>query len=196
MTWIFWLVPSRFGGAKTEAGQRKIPLNQDALSAMRELYGRASALGGTHPDHYLFPACENGRCDPTTPQKSWRSAWRSLRKAAEIPALRFHDHHAITELAESQASDATITAIAGHVSRQMLEHYSHVRLDLKRKALDGLSTRGSGLEGKPTGYDTNYDTMLPSGESDHDVTYGKDWSGREDLNLRPPGPENGTRESY
>jgi integrase len=179
--------------SKTEAGQRVIPLNDDALRATRELYRRASAIGGTHPDHYVFPACENERFDPTIPQKSWRSAWRSLRKAAGIAALRFHDlrHHAITELAESQASDATIMAIAGHVSRQMLEHYSHVRLDLKRKALDGLSTRGSGLEGKPTGYDTNYDTMPPSGESDHDVTYGKDWSGREDLNLRPPGPEPG-----
>jgi integrase len=51
--------------------------------------------------------------------------------------LRFHDlrHHAVTELAESQASDQTIMAIAGHVSARMLAHYSHVRLDAK------LSTR-------------------------------------------------------
>jgi len=158
---------------------------------MRELYRRASAIGGTHPDHYVFPACENERFDPTIPQKSWRSAWRSLRKAAGLATLRFHDlrHHAITELAESQASAATIMAIAGHVSRQMLEHYSHVRLDLKRKALDGLATRRSNSEGNPTGYDTNYNTTQPSGETDRDVSYGKDWSGREDLNLRPPGPE-------
>jgi integrase len=129
--------------SKTEAGRRVIPLNEDGLNAMRELYRRASAIGGTHPDHYVFPACENGCFDPTTPQKSWRSAWRSLRKVARIGALRFHDlrHHAITELAESQASDATIMAIADHVSRQMLERYSHVRLDLKRKALDSLPTR-------------------------------------------------------
>src|SRR5215469_7839286 len=62
-----------------------------------------------------FPACENGKIDPTRPQKSWRSAWRSLRKAAGLQHLRFHDlrHHAITELAESQASDQTVMAIAG-----------------------------------------------------------------------------------
>jgi len=38
--------------------------------------------------------------------------------------LRFHDlrHHAITELAESQASDRTVMSIAGHVSQQMLAH--------------------------------------------------------------------------
>jgi hypothetical protein len=49
-------------------------------------------------------------------------------------------------------------AIAGHMSRQMLEHYSHVRMDLKRKALDGLATRGRISEGKRTSYDTNNDT--------------------------------------
>jgi integrase len=179
--------------SKSEAGQRLIPLNKDALSAMRELYRRASAIGGTQPDHYVFLACENEHFDPTTSRKSWRSAWRSLRKAAGIGAIRFHDlrHHAITELAESQASDATIKAIAGHVSRQMLEHYSHVRLDLKRKALDGLATRKGNLEDKQTGYDTNYDTTQPSGEGYRSLSYGKDWSGREDLNLRPPGPEPG-----
>ena len=53
--------------SKTEAGHRKIPLNQDSLSAMRELYGRASAIGGTQQDHYVFVACENGRFDPMTP---------------------------------------------------------------------------------------------------------------------------------
>ena len=179
--------------SKTEAGQRVIPLNSDALSAIRELYYRSSAIGGTQPDHYVFPACENEHFDPTTPQKSWRSAWRSLRKAAGIGALRFHDlrHHAITELAESQASDATIMAISGHVSRQMLEHYSHVRLDLKRKALDGLATRKGNSEGKRASYDTNYDTMRLSGENDLGLSHRKDWSGREDLNLRPPGPEPG-----
>jgi Phage integrase family len=58
-----------------------------------------------------------------------------------IAGLRFHDlrHHAITELAESQASDRTIMSIAGHVSQQMLAHYSHVRIEAKRKALDALA---------------------------------------------------------
>jgi Phage integrase family len=72
--------------------------------------------------------------------------------------LRFHDlrHHAITELAESQASDRTIMSIAGHVSQRMLAHYSHVRIEAKRKALDALATGG-----KRKGYDTNNDTRSP-----------------------------------
>ena len=40
-----------------------------------------------------------------------------------------------------------------------------------------------------TSYDTNYDTTPLLGENDDGVNYRKDWSGREDLNLRPPGPE-------
>jgi hypothetical protein len=42
----------------------------------------------------------------------------------------------ITELAESGAGDETIMAIAGHVDRQMLRHYSHIRMNAKREALD------------------------------------------------------------
>jgi hypothetical protein len=50
---------------------------------------------------------------------------------------RWHDnrHTLITELAESGAGDETIMEIAGHVSRQMLERYSHIRMEAKRKAL-------------------------------------------------------------
>jgi hypothetical protein len=59
----------------------------------------------------------------------------------------------LTELTGSQASEAPIMAIASHVPRQTLEHYSHVRLDLKRKALVGLSARRSNdSTGKPSGY--------------------------------------------
>ena len=55
--------------------------------------------------------------------------------------LRSHDlrNHAVTKLAESsEASEQTIMAIAGHVSRQMLEHYSHIRQEAKRRATDAL----------------------------------------------------------
>ena len=61
--------------------------------------------------------------------------------------MRFHDlrHQAITEMAEAGASDATMMALAGHMSRRMLEHHSHVRMAAKRTALDKLE---SGLMGR------------------------------------------------
>jgi integrase len=147
--------------SKTEAGKRVIPLNADAMGVIHELYERSRLLNAMELDHFVFPACENGRIDPTRPQESWRTAWRNLTQAIVCPTchqlqspsdtihelrsslagLRFHDlrHHAITELAESQASDQTIMAIAGHVSPKMLAHYSHVRLAAKRSALDSLA---------------------------------------------------------
>lgn len=45
----------------------------------------------------------------------------------------------ITKLAERQASDQTIKAIAGHVFQRMLEHYSRIRMDAKRRALEAMS---------------------------------------------------------
>jgi len=72
------------------------------------------------------------------------AAW----KRAEMPfrGLRFHDlrHQAITEMAEAGVSDATLMAVSGHMSRRMLEHYSHVRMAAKRTVLDKLE---SGLMG-------------------------------------------------
>jgi len=77
-----------------------------------------------------------------------------------LAGLRFHDlrHHAITELAESQASDSTIMAIAGHVSPKMLQHYSHVRLQAKRAALEAISSKPAETRGESGSYDTNNDT--------------------------------------
>src|SRR5439155_10888193 len=140
--------------SKTDAGLRVIPLNADAMRVVMSLYRRAQEMGGPQPNDYLFFACENGNIDPSQPQKSWRTAWRSLTKAAGLPGLAYHDvrHHAITELSESQASDSTIMSIAGHVSKKMLDHYSHTRLAAKRKSLDALSM------GRRASYDTNHGT--------------------------------------
>jgi hypothetical protein len=41
-------------------------------------------------------------------------------------------------LSEGQANGMTIMAIAGHVSKTMLEHYSPVRMAAKRAALDSI----------------------------------------------------------
>jgi integrase len=106
--------------------------------------------------------------DLSRPVKSWRTAWRTATRSIQCPkcgqrhaesccnpeckgdisglknplvGLRFHDlrHTCITKLAEGQASEQTIMAIAGHVSRKMLEHYSHIRMEAKRAALDAIA---------------------------------------------------------
>jgi integrase len=64
-----------------------------------------------------------------------KAAWKRASKAYR--GLRFHDlrHQAITELAEAGATDAALMAVAGHMSRRMMEHYSHVRKAAKREML-------------------------------------------------------------
>jgi hypothetical protein len=47
-------------------------------------------------------------------------------------------HTVITELAEMGVADHVLESISGHLSRRMLEHYSHIRIDAKRQALDAL----------------------------------------------------------
>ena len=82
-----------------------------------------------------------------------RYSWRE----PPLHGLCFHDlrHHAITELAESQANDSIIREIAGHVSPKMLAHYSHVRMETERKVRDALSSEGSAGGGYGTKNDTN-----------------------------------------
>jgi integrase len=155
--------------SKTAAGERAIPLTDVAGSALARLRTRAESFGTVEPAHYVFAAFVpkftfSGKkvigynvtgFDPTTHINSWRTAWRTLTKKAGLPGFRFHDlrHCAITSLAESGAADSTIMAIAGHVSRKMLERYSHVRMEAKRTAMETLAKSS-----KMAGYDTNHDT--------------------------------------
>ncbi len=158
-----------FRKSKTAAGERTVPLTDVACSAPARLRARAESFGTVEPAHYVFAAFVpkftfSGKrvigynvtgFDPTTHVNSWRTAWRTLTKKAGLPGFRFHDlrHCAITSLAESGAADSTIMSIAGHVSRKMLERYSHVRMEAKRQAMETLAKSS-----KMAGYDTTHDT--------------------------------------
>ena len=140
--------------SKNQSSHRVIPLNASALHALARMFERADALGHTAPEHYLWPACQWGRFDPTKPMLQWDTAWRALRDAAGLHGLRFHDlrHTIITELAEMGVADHVLESITGHLSRRMLEHYSHIRIDAKRQALDALDVqRGRVLPGAANG---------------------------------------------
>ncbi len=66
--------------------------------------------------------------------------------------LPVHDlrHTAITKLAESGASDSTIMALAGHLSRAMLERYSHIRMNAKRQAVESLTLKPRAAAAHPS----------------------------------------------
>ncbi len=72
--------------------------------------------------------------------QKWK-AWtrRAALKRAGLQ-LHFHNlrHACITKLAESQTSEQALMAIAGHLSRRRIEHYSHIRMQAKRVAMDAV----------------------------------------------------------
>jgi integrase len=137
------------GKSKTAAGTgRIIPLNLRAVTALTHWRG---LFPGAEATHYVFPHEKYGFAGndrrlcayevmPTEPMLRWKVGWESARKVAGV-SCRFHDlrHTFISRLAESQASDSTVMALAGHVSRAMMERYSHIRMEAKRRAVDDLS---------------------------------------------------------
>jgi integrase len=141
--------------SKTPAGERSIPLTDEALKTLLNIRQRAEFFGEVSPGHYVFPAQKTGAVfdgntivkwqhvlfDPTRPIRSWRTAWRNLTEKAGMKGIRFHDlrHHVITKLIEDGVPDGVIMSIVGHVDRRMLDRYSHVRLEAKRAALSALS---------------------------------------------------------
>jgi integrase len=159
LTWAQIDFEKRFltvGKSKTDAGEgRTIPLNASLVSALLDHARWYTAKVGTaRPEWYVFPGrigkpVEGGKrpLDPTKPISSLKTAWRHVKARAGVEG-RWHDtrHTLITELAESGAGDQTIMDIAGHVSRQMLSRYSHIRMEAKRKALDGINTKAVAKE--------------------------------------------------
>jgi integrase len=135
----------RITRSKTEKGHRTIVLNDEALHAFAEMLRIGEGLGSNNEDDYVFGTCENRRFDFTQPQKSIRTSWRKLTLAADLKGFRFHDlrHSAITELVEGGVPDSVVQSLAGHVSKEMQEHYTHVRNKAKEKAVSLLG--GTGL---------------------------------------------------
>lgn len=134
------------GDSKTEAGEgRTIPLNSALLEAMVEYSEWYTHRFGTiQPEWFVFPFGKPRPMDPTRSIVTLKTSWSNVRKAAKVTG-RWHDnrHTLVTDLAESGAGEETIRDIAGHVSKQMLKHYSHIRIEAKRKALESIVAKPS-----------------------------------------------------
>jgi integrase len=129
------------GRAKTSSGTgRMIPMNGDlfALLSMHAAWF-TEKFGTAEPEHYLFPFGSVPN-DPTHPTTTLKTAWDSIRKDSGV-SCRLHDlrHTALTKMAEAGVPESTMLALAGHMSRAMLERYSHIRMAAKREAVESLS---------------------------------------------------------
>lgn len=144
----------KVGGSKTEAGEgRTIPLNsvlEESMVAYAKWY--EARFGTIQPDWYVFAFGKPWPKDPTRPVVTLKTAWKNVKTKAAVKG-RWHDnrHTLITDLAESGAGDETIRDIAGHVSKQMLRHYSHIRMEAKRRALEAIVDRRAEVQQQDAG---------------------------------------------
>lgn len=135
--------------SKTDAGAgRVVPLTRRAAAALAAWLATQPEAG---PDAYVFPRHRVGfgpggrvsmvyDIDFNRPMQGWKSAWNRARKLASVNA-RWHDlrHTLVSRLAENPTiSEETIRSLAGHVSRQMLSRYAHIRAQAKRAAIATL----------------------------------------------------------
>ena len=99
-------------------------------------------FGDTRPTYYLFPFGKPTPNDPTRPVTDMTSAWEALRKRAGVQC-RLHDlrHTAATKMAEAGVPESTMLALMGHMSRAMMERYSHIRMAAKREAVEAMTIR-------------------------------------------------------
>jgi integrase len=130
------------GKSKTAAGTgRQIPMNADLYAVLvTHAEWFADRFGGIKPEWYLFPFGKPTPSDPTRPITDVTGAWHALRKRAKVNC-RLHDlrHTVATKMAEAGVPESTMLALMGHMSRKMLETYSHVRMAAKRDAVEALS---------------------------------------------------------
>jgi hypothetical protein len=137
------------GKSKTDAGEgRTIPLNSDLRESIHQYaVWYRERFAETRAEWYVFPFGSPRPSDPTRPVTTLKTSWTNVRKRAGVVG-RWHDnrHTLITELAETGAGDQTIMDIAGHVSKQMLSHYSHIRTQAKRDALETVARRRRSAE--------------------------------------------------
>lgn len=131
---------------KNQFRARVIPLNDEALESLKWLVARGRIKGSVRPDHFILPfRVHRALYDPERPASE--SVLRQKFKDACILSgidHRCYDwrHQAITELLETPGiPEETIKSIAGHVSKRILETYSHVRIEAKRDAVELLAKR-------------------------------------------------------
>jgi integrase len=135
--------------SKTDAGTgRMVPLTSRVCGVLTFWL---SWFPDAERDSYVFPRHKVGLSGSSRaprlwnveldhPIGEWKKTWERLRRVAGVN-YRWHDlrHTFITRLAENpNVSEETIRALAGHVSRRMLEQYSHIRTRAKEEAIRAL----------------------------------------------------------
>lgn len=126
-------------GVKCKGRKRTIALlTAEDLWAAEKLLERAKSLGASSPQHYLFPFRDRrNNFDARKPMSSsgLKRPWQEIREATGLLWLRPYDlrHTGGTRLAEEGWRPAQMKARMGHITDQMMEHYTHISEAAQRR---------------------------------------------------------------
>jgi integrase len=153
------------GKSKTQGGEGRLVYL--SASAVQTLQNWRAQFPDAQPDHALFPREAYGlkgkkgsfggtvvpyKVFPEQPIQSFKTAWQTAKKAACVEC-RWQDlrHSCTSHLAAGGATDQTLQALLGWMSPKMIERYSHVRAEAKRKAVR-VFDEPLDLEGPPNSH--------------------------------------------
>jgi integrase len=133
---------------KTQHSRRTVPIPEACLAALKQHRARQAEerllLGPAYQDHSLVFCRPDGT--PMDPERLPRTFARLLREAGLSP-LRFHDarHTFATLMLELGESPKTVQTMLGHSRVAItLDRYSHVSLELEKKAAAKLNAALTG----------------------------------------------------
>jgi len=150
----------RPASSKNRYRTRDVPLTTEALWAFERLIERARSLGATSPHHHVFPFRVAPRVFDATrgmSESGLRKLWDEVRAKSGILWLRPYDlrHCGLTRLAEAGVPIQVMMDMAGHVSRRMQQHYTHISEQAKRIAVEAAF----GGKKQPGSYSARYQRM-------------------------------------
>jgi integrase len=137
-----------FQEPKTDQSRRTIPIPLTCLTALRMHKAHQAeeklSMGQAYQDRGLVFSRPDGR--PIDPSELSRHFGRLLRRVG-LPSIRLHDarHTYATLLLELGEGPKVVQSLMGHSSVSItLDIYSHVNLELERKAASKLNTALTG----------------------------------------------------
>jgi integrase len=132
-----------FQEPKTEQSRRTIPIPEEIIEVLKRYKARQAQerllMGEAYEDYGLVFCQANGQ--PIDPRNFTRYFERLLTRAG-LPKIRFHDsrHTLATLMLELGESAKTVQTMLGHTQiATTLDIYSHVSIDLEKKAAAKLS---------------------------------------------------------
>ena len=113
------------GGTAKSRQSRIIPLNVESLRIFKKWESHSE---------WVFPG------QGESPLTHFKRSWASVKKAAKLPGLRFHDlrHTFATRLLERGVHIKTVKELLGHRDISTTSKYLHATDETKKKAVELL----------------------------------------------------------